>query len=122
MNTTKNATRSYGITAGPNKDTLFDACKYAYSDTANVTVNFSVALGYTAPKDDPGCAYIPMPIADIIISEIAHEDGSGESFNLRGYCKAVLDTSFVGDANLEPYRFEAYYNTKRRKGVISFTK
>ena len=34
--------RSYEIVNGPNKDTLFDACKYAYSKTTKFAIDFGV--------------------------------------------------------------------------------
>ena len=115
------STRSYDIVSGPCKDTLFDACKYAYSKNVKIQVVFSIAIGYTAPKHDPGCCYIPMSIADIRITSIEHEDGSGESLNLRGYCRADL-TNYGGTSTaLKPYKFEAYYNAKTRRGFISFS-
>ena len=111
--------RHYEIVNGPNKDALFDACKYACSKTAKLTVEFAVAIGYTMPKNDPGCASIAMSITDIRIYGIEHEDGSGESFNLRGCCKADLN-SLGGNVAYKSYRFKAYYNSKNRKGHIVF--
>ena len=116
MNTNK---KTYEIVSGPSKDMLFDACKYAYSRIAKVDINFAIAVGYTTPPGSPGCAYIPMTIDAIRVCSIEHEDGSGESFNLYGFCKANLSGRMD---NLEPYGFEAYYNTKTRKGTISFMK
>ena len=123
MDTKKTATENkrYDIVAGPNKDTLFDACKYAYSKTAKVAVDFAVAIGYTTLKSNPGCAYIPMAITEIRITGIELEDGSGESFNLHGYCKADLNSFGKSDTIYRPYRFKAYYNSKHRKGCIEFT-
>ncbi len=120
MNTNKTVT--YDIVAGPNKDALFDSCKYACSETSKVVVDFTVALGYTMPKNDPGCAYIKMPITDIKINGIEHEDGSGESFILHGYCRADLNCFTSNKVEYKPYRFEAYYSSKRREGWISFSK
>ena len=120
MNTEKTeAKKCYEIVAGPSKDTLFDACKYAYSKTSKVTVDFAVPVAYTMPPDHPGCAYIPMNIRGIRICGIEHEDGSGESFNLHGYCRADL-TSTSEDATYTFYVFNAYYNSKTRKGTIVF--
>ena len=122
MNTKKTETKEkyYDIVAGPNKDALFDSCKYACSKTANLTVDFTVAIGYTRPKSDPGCAYIAMAITDIVIFGIEHEDGSGESFILRGCCRADLNSYGGSNVTYEPYRFKAYYNSKRRNGWIVF--
>ena len=123
MNTKKTETKEkyYDIVSGPNKDALFDACKYAYSKTAKLTVEFAVAIGYTMPKNDPGCAYIAMAITDIMIYGIEHEDGPGESFNLHGYCKADLNSLGGNNVTYKSYRFKAYYNSKNRKGCITFT-
>lgn len=109
--------RHYEIVNGPNKDTLFDACKYAYNKTVKFAIDFGVAIGYTMPRNDPGCAYIPMDMHDVMIWGIEHEDGSGESFNIHGLCKAVLHRS-SDDAKL--YKFKAYYNAKTCTGTITF--
>ena len=103
--------REYDIIAGPNKDALFDACKYACVDNATIPISFEVARSYTMPAKDPCCVFFRMEITDYVILGIENEDGSGESFNLYGCCKLKS-----GD----PYQFEAYYNTKYRKGVITF--
>ena len=112
----------FNIENGPSRDTLFDSCKYAYSEGANVPVEFSVALRYLAPPDDPGSSYVRMDIEDIRIIEIQHEDGSGHSFNLKGFCNADTKTISGQPNNLEQYRFKAYYNSKSRKGTISFSR
>ena len=112
----------YDIIDGPNKDVLFDACKYAYSKNVDINVDLKVAAGYTAPIGSHQSAYIPMSIIDIKISGIEHEDGSGESFNLKGYCSANLSSSGEAGAIYKQYNFIAYYNTKRRKGWISFNR
>ena len=123
MNTKKNENeRSFDIVAGPNRDMLFDACKYAYSKSVRIPVDFTVAIGYTMPKHHPGCAYVPMFVSDIKIIGIEHEDGSGESFNLRGYCKADADSTVGSAATCKLYNFKAYYNTKSRSGHIKFSK
>lgn len=109
---------SYDIVAGPNKDVLFDSCKYACSETGEIAVRFDIAIGYTMPKNDPGCCAILMEIANIKIMGIENEDGSGESFILHGYCEANLH---FYDAARKPYRFKAWYNSKKRKGRITFT-
>jgi hypothetical protein len=46
---------------------------------------------------------------------VKHEDGSGSSFNLRGYCKIKKRGEFFSTC------FKAYYNAKTRKGKISFS-
>ena len=109
MNTNKKEVY-YDIVNGPNKDVLFDACKYACVKNTFIPVSFDVALGYTMPKSDPGCTYIKMDLTQFKIMGIENEDGSGESFNLHGYVRS----------NGAQLRFKAYYNTKRRKGKIRF--
>ena len=114
--------RKYDIVDGPSKDTLFDSCKYACSKNGSrVTVDFRVAIGYTMPVNDPCCAYVPMAIKNIRIMGIEHEDGSGESFNLTGYCDANLE-SYRGtkEVDYKPYSFKAYYTSKRRHGFMVF--
>lgn len=110
----------YGIIAGPNKDILFDACKYAYSKNSTIKVDFTVVIGYTAPPSDPRSAYIPMKIGDFKIVGITHEDGSGESFLLQGYCKADLSSTGGVSTSYSDYRFKAYYNAKSRRGHVKF--
>ena len=120
MNTNQSEERNFDIVGGPNRDVLFDACKYAYDKNIKFTVNFNVAMGYTMPKNDPRSAYVALGIKDIKICGIEHEDGSGESYNLHGYCQADLDSFGISDNTYHPYRFEAYYNTKNREGKITF--
>ncbi len=110
---------SYDIVAGPNKDLLFDACKYAYDKSCKIDVQFSVASGYTTtPDNDPKCAYVLMDISDIMIAGIDHEDGSGDSFNIHGYCR--ISHKPTAGFLLLPSKFVAYYNVKSRKGKITF--
>ncbi|MBR0372685.1 hypothetical protein IJH72_01960 [Candidatus Saccharibacteria bacterium] len=117
-NRTENKGESFEIVGGPNKDLLFDACKYAYSRTAKVPVEFSIVLGSTMPEGHSGGAYLLMPTADFRICGIQHEDGSGESFNLSGYCKAQT----YWDKSLQNYRFKIYFNNRTRKGIITLFK
>lgn len=120
MNTKKTErNRIFDIVNGPGRDALFDAYKYAYDDKTHIHIEFAVAIGYTTPVDDPGCAYVPMDIEDIKIRGIEHEDGSGYSFNLHGWCKADLGHGSK-NAGLKSYKFKAYYNAKTREGCISF--
>ena len=106
---------SFEVMDGPSKDRLIDAFKYAYDKEARVPVEFSVARGYTAPKDNPGCAYVVLDAKDFRILSLQHEDGSGHSFNIEGYCTANVD----GRAKRFCW-FKMYYETKNRKGVITF--
>lgn len=116
-----NTERLFEITNGPSKDALFDACKYAYSKTAKITIEPKIAVGCTMPLGPGcGCTYIPMRIKDVVIVGIEHENDSGESFNLRGECQAELKSLDSKKAVYRPYKFKASYNTRTRKGTISF--
>lgn len=120
---TKNETeRIFDIVAGPNRDMLFDACKYTYDKMVQISINFTVAIDYTMPKYHPGCTYIPMYISDIKVVSIEHEGGCGKSFNLHGYCKADLDSKVGNAETCTSYEFKAYYNTENRSGYITFSK
>ena len=116
MNTKKNS-RSFDILNGPSKDLLFDACKYAHSKEVRINVDLTVAFGYTMPKNEAGAAYMRMAVSEIMIVGIEHENGSGDSLIVTGYCHADLDSM---KGKLKPYQFRAYYNSKTRKGNIQF--
>ena len=110
MNTNQKKEKYYDIVNGPNKDSLFDSCKYICIKGASIPINFNVALGYSMPKNNPECAYFPMNLSDFKIMGIENEDGSGESFNIHGYVKK----------DGTPFHFKAYYSTKHRNGTITF--
>ena len=111
--------RKFDIVNGPGKDALFDACKYAYGKSGQLAVDFAVAAGYIGSTDPRERAYFKMKIRNLKIAGIEHEDGTGENFNLHGYCQADLD-SHHGPGNYVSYRFKAHYNTQRRQGTIQF--
>ena len=115
-----NTNKTYDIVGGPSRDLLFDGCKYAYDRRSNIDVYFSVATGYTAPPERPDSAYVLMDISELRIAGIEHESGSGESFNLHGYCK-LNEKPLATGILLKPYKFKAYYNARTRKGTISFS-
>lgn len=117
MDTTTMMTECFDIYNGPSRSILFDACEYAYDKGVEIPIDFKVALGTTKPKDDPTAAYIPMQIGDFSIASIGHEDGSGTSLNIIGYCKANLP---INDDGYRPYMFEIYYKTTHREGNIRF--
>ena len=96
-------TKIYKIYDGPGRDRLFDAIKYKCDKDAKVTVNFSVAIAYSGNPAAPTSAAIPMAIKEISINSIAHEDGSGQSFILEGYCKADLYTVNSKNVVYRPY-------------------
>lgn len=106
------STTRFDIVNGPSRETLIDAFKYAFDKTTKVKLKFSVALGYTPDHS----LYFPMNIGEIKILGIEHEDGSGESFNIKGTC--VANTAEHEPA--KPRKFEACYSAKTRKGSIWF--
>ena len=114
---------TYQIESGPNRENLFDAFKYAYDENAHIPLNFQIALSYTQPRNRQNCAYVPAKVKDFRITSIQHEDGSGESFNLTGHCKANLRITLPEDGEIHylSYRFRAYYNTRKREGSIVLT-
>lgn len=117
----KSVTSHYDIVCGPSKSALFDACMYAYNKDAKIAVNFTISQGYSNDTNDATKLYLPLPVTNIKITGIEHEDGSGESFILKGYCNADRDYLLRRDNtyHYRYFRFSAYYNTGNRKG--SFT-
>lgn len=112
------ASRSYfDITSGPSKDSLFDCCKYSFEKESNICIYFTVDR--TRPKDRPNSNRGPIKITNVKIHGIEYEDGCGENFNLYGQCRANLNPTDK-DAPKLPYKFEAYYSTKNRKGCMGF--
>ena len=119
----------YTILSGPNKSTLFDAYQYAYSKDKKITVNFNIPQGYlnrsNNATDNAAKAYLPLPlkISNVTVTGLQYEDGSGESFNLEGYCNADIDYYRRNDGarRYKCYRFLAYYNTKNRTGWFALT-
>ena len=101
--------RSYDIVGGPNRDLLFDACKYAHSRGVDIPVVFSIIN-----------SSVLTSIMNIRINGIEHEDGSGESFNLHGYCESDVNHR-GGIPVFKSYGFKAWYNSKSRKGYITLT-
>ena len=122
MNTTsKSATNCYSIINGPSKSVLFDSCLYAYSKDAKVHVNFAISQGCSNHGDDATKLHLLLPVTNIKITGIEHEDGSGESFILKGYCYVDKDHLLRGDHTYryKYSRFSAYYDAKSRKGAFT---
>jgi len=99
---------SIRILVGPCSHTLFDACKYAYDQ--NIRPD---RIAWFGIKDDDPKETDPFKLWVRIIS-IEHEDGSGKSFNLKGYVSTSCEKlAYRGK------RFEAYYNAgSTRHGEI----
>ena len=109
--------KTCNIISGPNKDLLFDACKYAYDKVTKVTVGFTVTINLTS-KTNFSNPYITIPVGNVVITGISHEDGSGEKFILDGHCMANLE---ISKPDLRRCHFKAYYNSKSRNGWIKFS-
>ena len=122
MNSTSNSvTNCFSIFSGPSKSVLFDSCLYAYSKDVKVHVNFGISQGCLNDGNDATKMHLMLQITDIVITGIQHEDASGESFNLEGYCKVDIDYHIRNDGvcRYQYRRFTAYYNSKSRKGTIT---
>ena len=110
----------FEIVSGPSKSNLFYAFENAYDDDIIVRTIFTVVYGFTASRNDPGRAAMRREITDLQIAGLTYEDGSGESFNLVGFCH---DANFLARLG-EKYSgyFEACYHTGKKTGHIVFIK
>ena len=103
--------REFKITSGPNRDMLFDACKYAYDRRVKIPIQFVITHFAPTSKN-----IVPKLVEDIKLIDIKHEKPDGDTFILQGFCKTDMYP-------LEPvnriYRFNANYNTKKREGSIT---
>ena len=106
------------IEKGPSKDRLFDAMKFTYDQDVDIPIQFYVVVGYSAPVDHPGCMVFYAGIKNLRITSLEYEDGSGDSFNIRGFCDTNADTRT--NSTYEHCKFKAYYNTVTRKGSMEF--
>ena len=88
-----------------------------FSKQAHVPVAFGVVKDCVAPRDDPSHTCTMLATKDFRILSLQHEDGSGYSFNIEGYCKARPQG---GKNSLTEHRYTMYYNAKTRKGTITF--
>lgn len=125
MSTNINGEKIFEISGGPNRDMLVDAFKYTYDHAAHVKVTFQVPFTYGVPLHETPFGekpqYYPMRLSDVRITSLEHEDGSGHSFNIHGYCRADLNPFRADNPVLSSYRFKAYYHAQSRKGWITFS-
>ena len=107
MNTEKVKTeeKRYSIETGPSRDTLFDACKYAYSKTTKFTVDFGVALGYTGVC--PAEIVIPDDVT-CLASGLFDNDNDETTTNI---------TSVVAGSGLKSIGSYAFYGADNLKTV-----
>ena len=118
-----NINGKFDIVYGPNKDALFDACKYAHNKETKIGIYFTIAEAgiVSLLKKDLGCTYKATTVSDIKIYMIGYED-DWDCFNMYGYCKVNLDYIENPNADCKSYHFEASYNARLRKGQISFVR
>lgn len=109
----------FDIVDGPNRELLVDSFKYAYDENVRIPLRFSIVLSERNESNDSH-VYVPAKTKAWRITSLQHEDGSGQSFNIEGYCKAYLLPVYpsVGEVAYLSYRFKAYYSTKNRRGQI----
>lgn len=104
---------SFEIISGPTLDELLDSFRHAYDGDACEPVEFEVE--FSRDRDNEP---LLVPMADVRILGIQHNDGSGTSFKLYGRCMVNLRcTTGKPDEN---HGFRAYYSTKEHSGWISF--
>ena len=109
-----NNKETYEISTGPSRDAIIDHFKYLHDKDSNVKIEFFVIEGLSMPEGDPGCAAVGMDVDNWHIHTIQHEDGSGHSFNLEGWCCPKIKGKRVYAD------FKAYYSARTRKGTITF--
>lgn len=103
------------ITDGPSRDTIFDSMKYSYE--TRIPLEFKIIKEEPIPNHNNIFTSTPLATRDIEVHTIQHEDGTGFKFNLEGY----LDVK-VSEGGYLPRKFKAFYDTKARKGTITFKK
>ena len=139
MSTSKQKEWTFNIVDGPGRERVFDACEHAYDKGYKIEVEFKIVFDSTDGCDMTNAFTLYM--SDFKLNRIGHNDNSGYSFILGGWCKADLgfddnnprfyrmrtyyhENSRLPhpeiDDYLQPYSFEAHYNAKTRRGRISF--
>lgn len=106
------------VTKGPSKMDLVTAFTYAYDmERGPFSVTFYMLDDETKlPLEARGDRRYPVspkdgtPVA-ARITEISHEDNSGESFNLKGFVDYTGTNSFSAS-------FMGYYSTRNRRGFF----
>ena len=95
------------IANGPSRDRIFDSMKYLEGGRSPLRVAFEVSTfsGIGTPISIQGEEELCVTIC-----AIEHEDGSGNSFNLRG--------TIISGGHKSGHEFRAYYNTRSRKGKM----
>lgn len=102
---------NHSIVAGPSRALLLDALKYAYDEDCLIRISFNVIKDY----EKYGYEGRPLCMKDVKIISVAHESGSGHSFNIAG--QFTHDAMYVGPVRLN---FTAFYDTQNKTGSIRF--
>ena len=106
---------TYEVKGGPSKDRLFDAVKYVY-EKDSIPLRFGVIFDTVAP----GNCFRFLNIHDIRVTGITHESGSGDKFNLTGYCKMTFSPMTTESSHLHEKPFKMFYDAHDRVGTITF--
>ena len=112
----------FDILDGPSRSDIIHSFEYVYDKGSKIKVGFETTAPKVVKVNDSGvmCTEtiydLKAPaLGDVRIISIEQDDGSGYSFNLRGYC----------GLQREPHAeipFKASYDSKRRKGTITMPK
>ena len=116
-NSIKVEKRSFEIIDGPSLHTIVDAFKYADWPNVKIPLDFKVAVTYTAHPSNENAAYIPASIRNINVRGLKREK-LDDTLKISGVCEADIRTN-QKIKFFKLYKFEAYYNTKIRKGRIT---
>ena len=95
----------FTITDGPSRDLLWTHTQFHYDKGVSIPLTFTVEQNGNAVK-----------FSDVKVNSIAHEDGSGNSFLIKGYFQIRSADGTVRNAG-----YEGCYNTKGRSGYIRIT-
>ena len=132
MNTKESNFSQFNIENGPPLDRLLDMFKYSFEKTAVIPATFVIAEGYTCPPGEPGCGFTMLETSNFHIVSISHESGDDHNYLLTGWCRVALGEAKSSSKmenginvckawrELVNASYEAYYNTRSRKGNITF--
>lgn len=108
---------AYNIKDGPNRETLFDAVKYALTESVIIPIHFVVV--------EDGSDDAAVKVKNTKIIGIDNDDnGSGHAFVIRGKMDVCFHPEAMCNDNLplnyQTCRFEACYDTQTHRGRLMF--